>query len=169
MGGNISKELIGSYLKRYGWQKFDVRQDTPQFTEILTGWQDTKNAIHLMLIKILKEKNVIVFVLPNVAKAPRDQIHIGQLGDILMALGFINYQVLLGRFSYDPNDGEIRFEDAMPIDNANLSYEQFEHIIKAITITVDYWYSRILDVCKGERTGEALIESFIEKVKSASS
>ncbi len=164
MGGNVSKELIASYLKRVGWQKFDVLQDTPQLTEIVTGWADPKSAVHLMLIKILKEKNILMFIIPGIAKAPKDQIHVGQLADILMALGFVNYQVLIGRFCYDPSDGEIRYEFCMPIDNADISFEQFLHTVKGLVNTVDYWYSRVVDVCKGERTGQSVIDSFLKKI-----
>ena len=166
MFGGLNGKLIGAYFKKYGWDKFQVLQDGGGETKVLTGWASPAGA-HALFVAVDQAKNTALVVVPQLAKAPREDFGPSDLADILMALGFANYQLLLGKFSYDPADGEIRFEYTFPTDGAKMSYEQFAHIIRATTASVEYWAERITDACEGRRSGESLVESFLSHAQQA--
>jgi len=168
MFGEIGGKLLATYLKRYGFEKFDILSDSGNETRIMTGWASPGSGVpHVLVITVDRAKNAALFIVPNLAKAPREDLGPSDLAEILAALGFANYSLMLGKFSYDPSDGEIRFEYAMPIDNSKMSYEQFAHILKATTHTVEYWAKRIKDSCEGERSGDEIVESFMTHAREA--
>lgn len=157
MSGTTNIRDIGAYLERFGFQNYKIIADGPDGGHLLTGW-DGK---YVSSIEVNHRTNTVMFVVPGIAAAPRDQISPGRLADILMAVGFANYALLIGRFAYDPNDGELRYNYVMPIDNATLTFEQFNHVMTATVQTVDYWAPRLRAACEGARTGESVVESFM--------
>ncbi len=168
MFGGVNAKLMAAYLKRYGWEKFELVSDSANDTKILTGWvSQAGSEPHVLFIALDQSKNTALFIVPQLAKAPREDFGPSELADILMALGFANYRLLLGKFSYDPADGEIRFEYTFPTDGSKMSYEQFSHIIDAVTSSVEYWAERITDACEGRRSGESIVESFLGHAQQA--
>lgn len=157
MSGRTSIRDIASHLERFGFKNYTVLEDTPDGGKLLTGW-DGK---YVSAIEVNHRSNTVMFVVPGIAAAKRDEISPGRLADILMAIGFANYALLIGRFAYDPNDGELRYNYVMPIDNAELTFEQFQHVMAATVQTVDYWAPRLRAACDGVRTGESLVDSFM--------
>ena len=160
MSGTTNIKDIGAYLERFGFKNYKIIADGPEGGQLLTGW-DGKFGKYVSSIEVNHKTNTMLFVVPGIAAAPRDQIPPGRLADILMAVGFANYALLIGRFAYDPNDGEIRYNYVIPIDNAALTFEQFAHVMAATVQTVDYWAPRLRAACEGARTGESVVESFM--------
>lgn len=158
--------LLTQYLPRYGWPAFAVVEDTPQGGKILTGWRSPfVDEQRVMFLALDHRANVLLVVVPALVSAPQERMPIGQLADVLTALGFANYAMSAGRFAYDPRDGEIRFENDVPIDNAELSFEQFQHVMNAAQSAVTYWAPRLHDVAVGQRTGADVVESFFRHVE----
>ena len=159
-------ELLTEYLPRMGWPAFAVVEDTPEGGRILTGWHSPfVNEQRVMFMALDHRNNTLQVVVPMLVSAPQEAMPVGQLADVLTALGFANYAMSTGRFSYDPRDGEIRFEFGMPVDNAVLSFEQFQHMVTAAQFAVLYWAPRLADVADGTRSGESVVESFVGHVK----
>lgn len=154
-------KLLTKYLPRYGWAAFNVVEDTAAGGKILTGWGSPIQGVRPMFITIDHQKDTLLVVCPALATAPQDAMPVGQLADTLTAVGFANYAMLLGRFCYDPQDGEIRYEFGMPIGGAQMSYEQFEHMLNATVAAVTYWAPRIQEAAMGARTGDSVVQSFL--------
>ena len=157
MKGSTSIKDIAGFLERFGFEKYKIIEDTSDQGKLLTGW-DGK---YVSAIEINHNTDTVLFVVPGIAMAKRDDIPPGRLADILMAIGFANYALLIGRFSYDPSDGELRYDYAMPIDDAEMTYGQFNHLMTATVMTVNYWAPRLKTACEGARTGESIVDSFL--------
>jgi hypothetical protein len=158
-------ELLSEYLPKYGWPAFKVVEQSPDGGKILTGWKSPFiDDPRLMFIAVSHSDNTFSMVAPMLVSAPQGAMPIGQLADVLTAIGFANFALSLGRFAYDPRDGEIRLEFGMPIDDAELTYEQFEHLMNVAQATVGYWAPRIKDIADGGRTGASVVNSFLGHV-----
>ncbi len=159
-----SIELLTEYLPKYGWRGYKVLEDTPRGGKVLTGWASPLGNVRPMFISIDHGQDVMLLVCPALAMAPQDEMPVGQLADVLTALGFANFALTIGRFCYDPRDGEIRFEFGMPIGASTLSYEQFERMLNTTKAAVGYWAPRFKDAAAGDRGGISIMESFIQHV-----
>ena len=157
--------LLTGYLPRYGWPGFQVIEDTREGGKILTGWHSQfVDESRVMFIALDHGQNTLLLAVPALVSAPQETMPIGQLADVLMALGFANFALSIGRFAYDPRDGEIRFEIGMPIDNAAITFEQFAQLLSVAQAAVSYWAPRLNDVAEGERSGDAVVGSFLAHV-----
>jgi hypothetical protein len=67
-------------------------------------------------------------------------------------------QLILGKFAYDPRDGEVRFSVDVPIDGNDLSYEQFQHCILVVVKTVEEYAPKLKAIAAGEKTAQQLLE-----------
>ena len=161
MKGSTSIKEVGSFLERFGFKNYQVVEDTPEGGKLVTGW----DGLYISMIEVNHRTNTVLFIAPKLAVAKREEIPPGRLADILMAIGFANYALLLGRFSYDPSDGELRYDYAMPIDNAEMTFEQFNHLMLAMVQSVNYWAPRLKTACEGARTGESIVDSFLGHLK----
>jgi hypothetical protein len=166
LGGGLNAKVIGKYLERYGWAKYQVMSDTKTDTKILTGWREgADDEGHFMEIRIDHENHSLLFNVPQIASAKSDELSTSVLADVLTAISFANYSSVIGHFSYDVRDGEVRIEYAMPTDNSTVTYEQFEHVVNALKLMTDYWAGPVSDLCKGRRTSESVVDSFIKLVQ----
>jgi len=75
-----------------------------------------------------------------------------------MAMGFINYRIILGKFAYDPRDGEVRFSVDVPIDENDLSYEQFQHCMGVAVTIVEEYAPKLRAIVAGEKTAQQFLE-----------
>ena len=160
----VTTNQMTAYLQKFGWPKFRITEDTPGVSKIFTGWTDQKEVFQLA-ITVNRQQSIVMFVVPDIAHAKREEKSPKELADILMALGFANFATVLGRFAYDLRDGELRYECAHPVHANKLTYEQFEFILNSTVATVQYWGPRLRNVCGGDRTGEEIVKSFLEHIE----
>lgn len=104
------------------------------------------------------EKNCLSFRVPKVLVAPRDTTPAERLADLLLAMGFINYRIILGKFAYDPRDGEVRFSVDIPIDENDLSYERFQHCLGAAVTCVEEYVPKLKAIVAGEKTAQQFLD-----------
>src|SRR5438105_8864877 len=52
--------------------------------------------------------------------------------ECLEALMAVNYRIAMGKFGLDLDDGEVRLEEAVPLANSTISFEQFQLALGAI-------------------------------------
>jgi len=162
MASNMNAKQIQRYLQRFGWSAFKVMEDDGKDCNILTGWTDPGSVSRMLLITVSGKQTILHFAVPGVVSAPEDAVNPGRLAEALAVLAFANYTGYIGNYSYDPRDGEVQLEYALAIDEAKVTFEQFEHIINSLIVTDGHWTSRIASVVSGESSEESVLKSFAE-------
>lgn len=94
--------------------------------------------------------------------------HIGAIAkkkrlECLEALMAVNYRIAMGKFGLDLDDGEVRLEEAVPLADGSVTFEQFQLALGAMMQTVAMYHSLLpriiygnlsvlqaLDVCEKE-------------------
>lgn len=79
--------------------------------------------------------------------------------ECLEALMAVNYRITIGKFGLDLNDGEIRLEEAMPIDEHGLSLAQFQSLFTTLMQTVTIYQSLIPRILYGNLTAREALEA----------
>lgn len=146
MGTQVTLELLKAYLERAGMQGYQKEE------RIYTGWQIKPGQGYTTIIRVHPDKNVVSFVVPDVLTVPPLLYPPERLRDFLMALHFLNYELVLGKFSYDPRDGEVRFEIFVPVDETTLTFDQFAHCIKAMLATVETEVPKLKAMLEGKKS-----------------
>lgn len=72
---------------------------------------------------------------------------------------FLNYSIILGKFSYDPRDGEVNFAINVPVDENTFTYEQFEHCLRVMALSVD----KYTPIFKAIVAGTKPLEEFLKE------
>lgn len=152
----VTTELIGKYLKKFGWEKF---QQLPEPGEkegmILTGWDG-----HAMFIDPWVEKGTLKMTVRSVLKAPPDATAADHLNGLLLALSVLNYKMIIGSWGFDPSDGEVVFKVALPIDSGKLEYEDFQHVLLVVVMSVEAEGRALGAILDGTKTAQEVIDSF---------
>ena len=160
MATQVTLELLKGYLERFGWSRYKAVDETFEKEGIIyTGWRSSEEAEgYNMAIDPMVEKNCLSFRVPKILMAPRDTTPTERLAELLMAMGFINYRIILGKFAYDPRDGEVRFSVDVPIDENDLSYEQFQHCLGVAVKMVEEYAPKLKAIAAGEKTAQEFID-----------
>lgn len=156
---NVTIELVKEYLERFGWDKYEV-VDEPYEEEgvIYTGWRSSPDSKgYVVCIDPMVEKNCLSFRAEELIKFPAGQTPAGILLHLLLSLLWINYRLILGKFSYEPISGEIRFSIDIPIDDAVFTYEQFVHSLALFVEIVETYTPSLRLIGSGNLT----IDEFI--------
>ncbi len=164
MANAVTVERMRQYLEQFGWHKYEV-VDEPLEQEglIVTGWRSNPvDDGYRLIIDPMVERGCLSFYVPNLMSVPMDSIPEAQLRNLMLTIAFLNYSIILGKFSYDPRDGEVRFAVTMPIDENDFTYAQFVHTIGVLIKTVET-YAYLLDAVRnGEMDAQAVIETVTE-------
>jgi len=167
----ITLQLIMEYLERFGWKNYDV-VDQPSEREgiIYTGWRASEQSpVYMVSIDPMIEKRCISFRTQSLVQAPQSKVSEKILFHLLMTLEWINYRIIVGKFSYEPFQGEVHFSIDLPIDENTISYAQFVHSLGLVVEIVETYTPLIKQVREGNMTAEQFIESdlkgemFLEK------
>jgi len=78
--------------------------------------------------------------------------------ECLEALMTINYRIALGKFGLDPDDGEIRLEETIPLANSSISFEQFQLAFSAMMQTVSIYHSLLPRIIYGNLSVEDALQ-----------
>ena len=160
MAKKVTVELIDKYLNKHGWSKHMSKDEAGEKEGlVLTGWGGISGS-HVVAIDPMSEKGALSFMVPKILNAPRDGTPADRLTGLLMALGKLNYKMIIGKFGYDPTDGEVMFQIALPIDENDLTYEQFEHCLQVLVSTIEVESP----VLKGIVDGSMSVEDALSKV-----
>ncbi len=101
--------------------------------------------------------------------------HIGTVSnkrrlECLEALMAINYRIAMGKFGMDLEDGEIRLEEAVPLAQDGISFEQFQLVFGAIMQTVAIYHDLLPRIIYGNVSAQEAIEAcehdFFQEVKN---
>lgn len=156
----VTCEMIEGFLDQRGWQgRLTVPEPGEEEGVVMTGWRasDGEGSYKLLIDPIL-EQNVLLFRVPAITHAPPNSTPAEHLNGLLMAMAAINYRTLVGSWALDPSDGEVVYKAGLPIDAHNLSFEDFDHCLKAVAITVEQYAPKLRAIASGEATVAELFE-----------
>jgi hypothetical protein len=165
----ISIETIRAMLKGMGWPGplYRPYEDGADEHELLTMWPSVapEHEPRLMAIRLIHELNCLSFHVPSIAWCPRGKGNQKRLANLLTALGWINGRTVLGKSSYDPRDGEVRFSLAMPIDGGKLDQRQFRHCFHVAIAMVEEFAPYLQRLAAGSLDVDSLIAAHEHGVK----
>ncbi len=134
MGTAVTIEVLRQHLEDFGWSRYRV---TPEPGEqeglIFTGYIGELDRLpHTVIIDPMVEKGVLRIFSPDVAVAPVDKTDPDRLHELVYTVAALNTRSVLASFGYDPSDGEVSIAVAMPIEENDISFEQFKRAMEAV-------------------------------------
>lgn len=165
MGTYVTLDLMRHYLERLGWRRYKaVEEPTEKEGIIYTGWRSLpKEEGFTLTIDPVVERNYLSFRVPKILTAPLDTTPIWRINDLMVAMSFINYRIILGKFAYDARDGEVCFSIDIPIDENIVTYEQFKHCLDVAVKTVEEYAPKLRAIANGEKSA---VDFIAEELKS---
>jgi hypothetical protein len=159
MFDTMGVKVVERYLDKFGWK---VHEPGPEVGEkegfVFTGWTDPFGNGHRLIIDPMVEKRALVFRAP-ILQVPLDSTPVDRVNGLLLAVGALNSQFILGAFAYNPNDGWLEFKLSVPSDNGGVEYPSFEHALKALTSTVDEMAPNLQAIADGTKTAREVLVS----------
>jgi len=76
----------------------------------------------------------------------------------LEALMTVNYRIAIGKFGLDLEDGEVRLEEAIPLANDSITFEQFQLALGAIMQVVAMYHSLLPRIRYTDLTAQEALE-----------
>jgi hypothetical protein len=133
MGTAVTIQVLTQHLEDFGWSRYRV---TPEPGEeeglIFTGYVGDDQSPHTVIIDPMVEKGVLRIFAPEVASAPPDTTPADRLHELVYALAALTASSVLASFGYDPSDGDVLVSVAMPIEENDISFEQFKRALGAV-------------------------------------
>ena len=122
--------LMKSYLER---MKLTYEVDTSKEYPVLNTKMKMDKATHVLRIVIDSKRQLVYLFLNRYLAAPVDSPN---LEKVLRALMEQNWKLNIGKFEWDPSDGEIRFSYCFTTENG-VGFEAFEAIVLTLAQTGD--------------------------------
>lgn len=156
MASQVTLEQLKGYLEQFGWHKYEaVQEPFEKEGVLLTGWRSSPQAPgYEVSIDPMVEKGCLSFKAHKLLHAPPDTTPPDILKELLMALGCLNYRMILGKFGYDPADGEVRFTVDMAIDDNTITYEQFHHCLGVVVAMVEGHVPDLKAILEGKKKAQ---------------
>ena len=79
--------------------------------------------------------------------------------ECLEALMAVNYRIAMGKFGLDLDDGEVRLEEAVPLADDSITFEQFQLAMGAIMQTVAMYHSLLPRIIYGNLSVEDALQA----------
>ncbi|MCX8107201.1 MAG: YbjN domain-containing protein [Verrucomicrobiae bacterium] len=156
---HVTLDMMKDYLKRFGWHTYKAVQEPFEKEGIIfTGWYSSdEDEGYLLAIDPMVERGCLSFRVPKILQASPASVPSARIGELCCAMGYVNCRLLVGKFAFDPSDGEVRFSVDLPIEGNTLTYEQFVHCLGATIHAVESYAPALRKVAAGLQT----IEEFI--------
>jgi hypothetical protein len=142
MAENFGVSQVVDYLTRMGLRtsNVDTEREIVELAfhgnhgqwRLIVGFQQRGEVRKLMLIA------------PHIATLGRKKRQ-----ECLEALMAVNYRIAMGKFGLDLEDGEIRLEEAFPLAEDTISFEQFQLAVGAMMQTVALYHSLLPRIIYG--------------------
>ncbi len=126
-------ELLSSYMTRLGYRHMCLPEIGEREGMIVSGFSFGPQGFSVTVcIDVIAEKGALLMKVPRIFHAPLESGSEHRVFELLKAIGYINYSIILGKFCYDPRDGEVSFAVNMAIDDAVLTFAQFKHSLEVL-------------------------------------
>ena len=134
--------LMKSYLER---MKLTYEVDTSKDYPVLNCKMKMDKATHVLRVVIDSKRQLVYLFLNRYLSAPVDGPN---LPKILRTLMEQNWKLNIGKFEWDPSDGEIRFSYCFTTENG-VGFEAFEAIVLTLAQTGDRLWPELKRVVDG--------------------
>lgn len=158
MATSVTLEVLRQHLEEFGWSKYELRNEEGEREGLIfTGYRDREGKGHQIVIDPIVEKGVLRIMAPGVLMAPRNELPRECLLELTLALSAINARSTLSWWSYEPETGSVVVQVAMPIEENDLSYEQFNRSMNAVLWSIDTYADGLQAVADGAKKADELI------------
>jgi len=142
MADNFGIPQLKEYLTRMGLRLANV--DLEQ--EIIELAFHGNHGQWRMIVGIQQSGEVrkLMLIAPHIAAVTKKK----RL-ECLEALMAVNYRIAMGKFGLDLDDGEVRLEEAIPLANDAITFEQFQLALGAMMQTVAMYHSLLPRIVYG--------------------
>ncbi|HID06560.1 MAG TPA: hypothetical protein EYP10_05365, partial [Armatimonadetes bacterium] len=106
-------ETIEGYFRQMGWSNLFIDRSK----DIILAPVGGINGSYMVTVRLSEDGECIHLCIPNYLTARGK--HVPKLLAVLMAE---HYRIKLGRFGYDPRDGEIDCEIIIPLEDGELTF-----------------------------------------------
>lgn len=159
MGTSVSIEVLTQHLEDFGWDKYKVSAEPGEEEGlILTGYIDEDGKSHTVFIDPMVEKGVLRIFASQVVLAPPDSTPADRLHELVYAVAALNTTSVLASFAYDPNDGEVTVSVAMPIEENDISFEQFQRAMGAVMWGIANYGEPLQQIVDGKATAADVLK-----------
>lgn len=140
--------IIKDFLKSQEWQFTQV-----EGKNILLFGISGNNGSFQCIANLIEEENKLIFFSVCGANTP-----LGKRKEMLELLNILNYELFLGNFIMDIQDGEIRFRTNISFNHVELNQNLIEELIISNISTMDRYLPSILGLMYGEISVEKALE-----------
>lgn len=160
MASQVTLDQLKGYLEQFGWSRYQaVQEPFEKEGVLLTGWKSSPDAEgYKVSIDPMVEQGCLSFKAHGLLHAPPDETAPDILKELLVALGCLNFRMILGKFSYDPRDGEVRFSVDVAIDDNTITYEQFHHCLRVVVAMVEEHVPNLKAILEGRKKAKDVCE-----------
>src|SRR5207245_8606112 len=133
---------IVEYLKQMGLRLANVDEEQ----EIIEMAFHGNHGQWRMIVGIQQQGEVrkLMLIAPHIGTVTRKK----RLA-CLEALMAVNYRIAMGKFGLDLDDGEVRLEEAIPLADGSITFEQFQLALGAMMQTVAMYHSLLPRIVYG--------------------
>jgi len=93
-----------------------------------------RGSVCYLFVRLTEDGEAIYFHVPYLATVPTDHPNLTKALLMLMAE---NNRVKVGRFCYDPDDGEVYLDWFIPLEDSAMTSQQLERCLKTLMILAD--------------------------------
>ena len=142
MSSLVTLDTLARYLDRDEWRyDMDVAGSC-----IRTGFRGD-HATYRAMVLFDQEKARVRFIVPNYLNLTK----VKERSRIVERMMELNMQYILLKFGYDPQDGEVRAEIDVPVNDTMMSYECFRRCLYCLLTAVDEEYPEMMRLMWGEK------------------
>lgn len=142
MADNFGIPQLEEYMTRMGLRLASVDQEQ----EIIELAFHGNHGQWRMIVGVQQSGEVrkLMLIAPHIAAVTKKK----RL-ECLEALMAVNYRIAMGKFGLDLDDGEVRLEEAIPLANDSVTFEQFQLALGAMMQTVAMYHSLLPRIVYG--------------------
>jgi|GEM_PF-590479 len=156
-------ELLSGYMHRLGYKHATVTEPFEQEGVIISGFTFVEKDLQVtVVIDPIVEKGCLLFKVPRIFHAPVDTTSPDRLLELLKAIGYFNYSIILGKFCYDPRDGEVSFELNIAIDDSVVTFAQFKHCMDVVLGELEDKVPKLRAILAGEASASDFMTPLLQ-------
>ncbi len=156
-------DLLSRYMDRLGYKHATVIEPFEQEGVIITGFTFVERDLQVtVVIDPIVEKGCLLFKVPRIFHAPVDRTSPDRLLELLKAIGYFNYSIILGKFCYDPRDGEVSFEVNIAIDDSVVTFAQFKHCLDVVLGELEDKVPKLRAILAGEASASDFMKPLLQ-------
>jgi Putative bacterial sensory transduction regulator len=144
----LNVEMIGEYLRQFGWPFFEAVTTSDGRSAVRTGWRGVAGGFQVEL-SLLNEPVELVITAEYVITLKPAPETVTRDARVFAALLAANYVARRGTWAFDPRDGEVQFSVSHIVGRDGLGYEQFEVLLRTVVVLVDQWAPQIRALAAG--------------------